>query len=80
MAQIRHTAARLEYGHGWAVLVSYETPVAAIAANDVLYVTDTRYSATTSRHINEFVRNTPHNEVVKKDESFFRDLLKQIRK
>ncbi len=76
--RIRTTSAKLAYGHGWIVLVSYDTPVAAISSLGVLYVTDTKYSVTTSRHINEFIREQPWQSQVSRDEAFFRDLLKRV--
>ena len=55
------------------VLVSYETPVACYdkTACDYFY-TSTKYSATTSRHINKFL---PNANGTQKDQEFFNNLL-----
>ena len=51
---------------------SYNTPVAALM-DGKMYVTTTRYSNTTSRHITKFVMSGFHDmaDVLKIDQSFF---------
>jgi len=53
MARIRRTAARTEYAGTAQILYSYATPVAA-RHNGATLRTSTRYSVTTTRHLNEW--------------------------
>ena len=46
--------------NGDIVFLSYQTPVAAFISGKGVLVSQTKYSRTTSRHINEFIaRNCP---------------------
>lgn len=56
------------------VLFSYQTPVAMVDANGNYYVTDKKWSATTTRHINKWVGG---NNAQVNPQSFFDALLKQ---
>ena len=54
----------VEYSTGVAVLYSYKTPVAAFVPGKGALCTETKYSTTTSRHINAAVARwgaTRHN-------------------
>ena len=54
------------------VLISYETPVAARRGGSY-YRTSTKWSATTSKHINKWLNGI---EAKERDQSFFDELLK----
>lgn len=56
------------------VLVSYETPV-AVRFGDDLFVTNERFSNTTTKHINLYLREMPSTVVVNRvDQSVIRKL------
>lgn len=59
--QVRSTAATVHhYDDGIQILFSYKTPVAMHnPATGETWKTETYYSNTTSRHVNEFVRQFP---------------------
>jgi len=45
------------------VLVSYKTPV-AVRVGDDLFVTNARFSNTTTKHINQYLREMPDTVIV----------------
>tara|TARA_B100000686_G_C16421622_1_gene777458 strand:- start:451 stop:693 length:243 start_codon:yes stop_codon:yes gene_type:complete len=53
LKQIGSNQTELIFNDGTEVLFSYETPVAVLTVNG-MYVTETKYSSTTSRHINKW--------------------------
>lgn len=57
--------------NGTLILVSYSTPVAAYVPTEGYYRTDTKFSTTTSRHINKWC--AANAEV--KPQSFFASLI-----
>jgi hypothetical protein len=60
----------------WAILISYDTPVAAWDKKlGVHYVSKKKYSVTTSRHINAWLDGTIPE--FKKPAKFFRNLLNE---
>lgn len=54
----------IEKGDGTLILVSYETPVAAVLPNGDALRTNRFYSVTTSRHINKWLGRQAKGEVV----------------
>jgi len=50
-----HNMAELSLANGTDVLFSYETPVAAFVEGEGYVRTETRYSVTTSKHINKWL-------------------------
>lgn len=63
---------------GWAVLVSYQTPVAARSPEGGLYRTSRKWSATTSRHINQWllhIGSFPMVSTQERGQEFFDTLL-----
>jgi hypothetical protein len=58
---------------GLSILFSYETPVACIE-NGTAYKTDKHWSKTTSKHINQWLKE--YNEVNVKPQTAFDNLLK----
>lgn len=66
---------------GKTILVSYETPVAAILRDNKsgklkAYSTNYKWSVTTQKHINRFLESWDTLVHEKKDQNFFDDLLK----
>jgi len=64
--------------NGSSVLVSYETPVAAYMPvnGGTYYCTNKKWSATTSRHIKNWLPDIQVSPVLKRDQAFFDELLK----
>ena len=54
LRQIASNMTQLDLNNGYQVLFSYETPVACLSDNGY-YRTSTKWSATTSRHINKWL-------------------------
>lgn len=65
----------LHLDNGTIVLFSYETPVAASGING-LQVTKTKYSVTTSKHINKWVGYKPNLEKCGVEQSVLDNLVK----
>lgn len=66
MIRIKQIASNMTvlYRDGNEILFSYQTPVAVFDRNTGTYFrTETKYSQTTSRHINKWVGNTKAEEV-----------------
>ena len=55
LKQLGPNRTQLTYSDGLEVLWSYETPVAAKLADGTYVKTSTKWSATTSRHINQWL-------------------------
>ena len=76
---IKHNMNVIELMPSFEILFSYQTPVAARIDSDV-YVTDTKHSATTTRHINEWLhkwlefKGTPQ----KRSQNWFDDIPRNI--
>lgn len=62
----------------WYVFFSYKTPVVAIdRCNDTVYVTEKKWSRTTSRHINNYLKTLVYPEDFKLcAQAFLDDLVK----
>lgn len=52
---IQENVTEVTFNNGTVVLFSYRTPVAALIPGDGWYRTSTRWSNTTSRHINKWL-------------------------
>lgn len=53
----------VDLGNGLKVLFSYKTPVAYIDGDGITYVTKTKWSRTTSKHINQWATGFDRIEV-----------------
>lgn len=64
---------------GWTILFSYETPVAAINSGE-LFVTDKKWSVTTSRHIGKWRAGKLYGELdaIKSQQIFFDNLVENL--
>lgn len=65
---IRSNVTELHLNSGVVILFSYQTPVAAFVPGKGYLVTSKKFSATTSRHISQWLARTeawevPHNEI-----------------
>ena len=56
LRQIGSNQTELSLNNGNSIFFSYETPVAGFDAEDGFFKTETYYSKTTSRHINQYFR------------------------
>ena len=58
------------------VFFSYNTPVACHITGQGFFRTATKYSTTTTKHINKFINRNGGNDAAEKPQEFFNDLLK----
>ena len=65
---------QLDLNNGYQVLFSYQTPVACLSDNGY-YRTATKWSATTTRHINKWLDGVLAKE---QPQAFFDELARQI--
>ena len=62
--------------NGTIVFVSYETPVAAFIPGRGFVKTSTKWSVTTSKHVNQFIQRTnPTINIPEESQEFFDTLL-----
>ena len=57
LRQLGSNQTELSLNNGNSIFFSYETPVAGYDAEDGFFKTETYYSKTTSRHINQYLRD-----------------------
>tara|TARA_B100000405_G_scaffold221127_1_gene157074 strand:- start:35 stop:277 length:243 start_codon:yes stop_codon:yes gene_type:complete len=57
LRQIGSNQTELSLTNGNSIFFSYETPVAGYHSEDGFFRTETYYSKTTSRHINQYLRD-----------------------
>jgi hypothetical protein len=58
------------------ILFSYKTPVAVLHADGMTYRTEKRWSNTTSRHINQWLKSYGIMGAIEKPQEFFDGLVK----
>ncbi len=76
---IKANMTELEYG-GLKILFSYKTPVAMITSTFTAFKTEKKWSATTTRHINTWLKMyEPFNGAIEKPQEFFDNLLKGVK-
>ena len=74
LRQIASNMTQLDLKDGTSVLFSYKTPVACLSDNGY-YRTSTKWSATTTRHINKWLDGVLAKE---QPQSFFDELARQM--
>ena len=57
LRQLGSNQTELSLNNGDSIFFSYETPVAGYHSEDGFFRTETYYSKTTSRHINQYLRD-----------------------
>ena len=57
LRQLGSNQTELSLNNGDSIFFSYETPVAGFQSEDGFFKTETYYSKTTSRHINQYLRD-----------------------
>ena len=57
LRQLGSNQTELSLNNGNSIFFSYETPVAGFDSEDGFFKTETYYSKTTSRHINQYLRD-----------------------
>ena len=57
LRQLGSNQTELSLNNGNSIFFSYETPVAGYQSEDGFFRTETYYSKTTSRHINQYLRD-----------------------
>ena len=63
LRQLGSNQTELSHNNGNSIFYSYETPVAGFDAEDGFFKTETYYSKTTSRHINQYFRHVDADDV-----------------
>lgn len=78
LRKLANNVTELLLSDGTQVLISYETPVAAYrnVNGGTYYRTTTKWSATTNRHINNWLPDNQVSPVIERDQAFFDELLK----
>ena len=61
LRQLGSNQTELSLNNGSSIFFSYETPVAGYHSEDGFFKTDTYYSKTTSRHINQYFKHVDDN-------------------
>ncbi len=62
---VKGNSKEVTFRNGLNVLVSYDTPVAFHRAGELPRVTDRKFSVTTSKHINQWIKRNGFKETVK---------------
>ena len=63
LRQLGSNQTELSLNNGNSIFFSYETPVAGYHSEDGFFKTDTYYSKTTSRHINQYFKHVDAADV-----------------
>ena len=63
LRQLGSNQTELSLNNGNSIFFSYETPVAGFDAEDGFFKTDTEYSKTTSRHINQYFKHVDASDI-----------------
>ena len=73
---IKPNQTEVELNNGDIVFVSYSTPVAAFISGRGIVKTSKKWSATTTKHINQFIQRTnPASTVSEEPQEFFDNIL-----
>ena len=63
LRQLGSNQTELSLNNGHSIFFSYETPVAGYDSEDGFFKTETYYSKTTSRHINQYFKHVDENDI-----------------
>ena len=63
LRQLGSNQTELSLNNGNSIFFSYETPVAGFDAEDGFFKTETYYSKTTSRHINQYFKHVDASDI-----------------
>ena len=63
LRQLGSNQTELSLNNGNSIFFSYETPVAGFYAEDGFFKTETYYSKTTSRHINQYFKHVDAGDI-----------------
>ena len=75
LRQIGSNQTELSLTNGNSIFFSYETPVAGYHSEDGFFKTETYYSKTTSRHINQYFKDVDDNDIIKVPDQYIVDLV-----
>ena len=75
LRQLGSNQTELSLNNGNSIFFSYETPVAGFDSDDGFFKTETYYSKTTSRHINQYFKSVDDNEIIKVPDSYIVNLV-----
>ena len=75
LRQLGSNQTELSLNNGNSIFFSYETPVAGFDREDGFFKTETYYSKTTSRHINEYFKHVPSDDIAIVPDQYIVDLV-----
>ena len=75
LRQLGSNQTELSFNNGNSIFFSYETPVAGYDAVDGFFKTETYYSKTTSRHINQYFKHVDENDINVVPDQYIVDLV-----
>ena len=75
LRQLGSNQTELSLNNGNSIFFSYETPVAGYDAVDGFFKTETYYSKTTSRHINQYFRDVDADQITEVPDQYIVDLV-----
>jgi len=75
LRQIGSNQTELSLNNGNSIFFSYETPVAGYDAVDGFFKTETYYSKTTSRHINQYFKHVDASDITEVPDQYIVDLV-----
>ena len=75
LRQIGSNQTELSFNNGNSIFFSYETPVAGFDAVDGFFKTETYYSKTTSRHINQYFKHVDAGDITTVPDQYIVDLV-----
>ena len=75
LRQLGSNQTELSLNNGNSIFFSYETPVAGFDAEDGFFKTETYYSKTTSRHINQYFKHVDESDISIVPDQYIVDLV-----
>ena len=75
LRQLGSNQTELSFNNGNSIFFSYETPVAGYDAVDGFFKTETYYSKTTSRHINQYFKHVDSDQISEVPDQYIVDLV-----
>ena len=73
LRQVGSNQTELSFNNGTTLFFSYETPVAGYDSDDGFFKTETYYSKTTSRHINQYFKHVDAADIAIVPDSYIVD-------
>ena len=78
LRQLGSNQTELSLNNGNSIFFSYETPVAGFDSEDGFFKTETYYSKTTSRHINQYFKHVDASDIAIVTDNYIVDRVKTM--